>query len=131
MTKLTAFDKLNILFKSRVIKEMTIEDLEFWKGFEKIYPSYIRFPETIEFNQHGNEWYANRTKELRDLKKLLKNVDKMINDLFRSPKLKTKPLCAKRSKEVEDYLSKEKERLDKHLNKLKELKQKLGEVSDG
>ncbi len=113
----TNFERFNILFKSRVVKEMTIEDLEFWKGFEKIYPSYVRFPESIEFNQRG---YSNRTKSIRELKDSIKRIDKIIKELFDSS-----TLPAKRSKEVEIYLKKEVQRLELHLNRLKKLKQKL------
>ena len=73
------FDKLNILYKSRAIKEMTIEDLETWEGFDKIYPSDIRFPESIEFYKIG---YCDRKRTIKYLKSCLKRIDKIIKELI-------------------------------------------------
>jgi|LGOV01.1.fsa_nt_gb hypothetical protein len=125
---LTNLEKLRILFRSREIKEMTIEDLEIWEGFEEIYPSYIRFPESIEFNQ---KHYCRRTETIKYLKKIIKNIDKMIKEIIHSPELlkQIRLVPAKRSKEIEKYIIKEKKRLDLHLKRLRKLRlTKLKEV---
>lgn len=116
-------DRLKILFKSKLIKEMCIEDLEIWEGFEKIYPSYVRFPESFEFNRLG---YCNRTKEIKYLKKIIKNIDKIINGLFSSSELikKMRRFPVKRSKEVEKFIRDEEKKLKLHIKGLKKLRQK-------
>lgn len=116
-------DRLRILFKSKIIKEMCIEDLEIWEGFEKIYPSYVRFPESFEYNKSG---YCNRTKEIKYLKKMIKNIDRRINDLFYSSELikKMKIFPVKRSKEAEKFIREEEKRLKLHIRSLKKLRQK-------
>ena len=113
---LTKFDKLNILYKSRAIKEMTIEDLEVWEGFDKIYPSYIRFPESIEFYAAG---YCDRKKTIIYLKEIVKRIDSMIESLIGE-----KLVSATRDKRITEYLQKERARLNEHLIKLRKEREK-------
>ena len=120
---LTVYDKLKILFRNREICSMTIEDLEIWEGFEKIFPGYLRFPETLEFNSQG---FCNRTQRLRECKKRVNGINKVIDELLRSPEAYKglKQIHAKRSKEIDLYLKKEKKRLDLHLKALRRIREK-------
>lgn len=122
---LTKFDKLTILFKSRAIKEMTIEDLEVWEGFEEIYPGWIRFPESLEFVQKGNTFVCNRKKAIKYLKVILKRVDKEIKILL-DGKVDTK-----RQEEFAKFIQSERDRLEKHLEGLRELREKRRMIKDG
>jgi hypothetical protein len=113
------FKQLNMLFRSKVIREMTIEDLEVWKGYDKIYPIYVRFPEILEFNKG---LFCYRKDAIRDCRKLLINVDKYIKNIIGYPEK------GYRDKRIQEYLSKEKIRLEQHLIKLREMRNKRKEL---
>ena len=110
-------DKLNILYRNKVILEMTLEDLEIWKEFNNIYPSYLRFPESVGWN--NNSTIHNRKKCVGYLKMILKRVDKYINQLIthKSPKVY-------RSKEMSLFIKERNKMLKVHLKKLKEVRNK-------
>ena len=103
---------LNRLFRNKVIFEMTLEDLEIWEGYEKIYPSCLRFPESVEWNM--NYTLRGRKKCIKDLKDVLKRVDKYIQEL-----LGLKISRASRDKEVDKFIKKQDKMLKIHLKKLK------------
>jgi hypothetical protein len=58
---------------------MTIEELEIWKGFDKILPSYVSFPEVLELNVQS---FCYRNKEMASLKKIVKSIDESIKKLI-------------------------------------------------
>lgn len=103
-------DKLNILFKSRAIKTLVLEELWIWEGFDKIYPQYISYPEAIDFDKG----FCYRKEQIRFLKSQIVRIDKIVISIL-EPR-------AKRSKEIDKYLDDEKQRLEIHLNRLKELR---------
>jgi len=110
-------DKLNILYKSKVIKEMTLEDLEIWEGFEKIYPFYLRFPESVEWN--WNSTLRNRKKLIKELNQSTKRVKGYIDEL-----LGIKVFRAKSDKQLCKFMKEQKKMLNIHLKKLKEIRDK-------
>lgn len=113
----TKFEKLNILFKSRVVKELTIEDLEMWEGFDRLNIGDIRFPESVEISGGNVYWYINRKKALKSTKECLKNIDKMIHEI-----LQDRPLIYKRDSEVKQFIHNEQIKLEEHLIKLREIR---------
>ncbi len=108
-------EKLNILYRSKVIKEMTLEDLEIWSDFDKIYPSCLRFPESVEWN--WNDTIKDRKGCIKELKGSLRRIDNYIRELSGLKR-------AKPDKRLSLFMEKQKKILDIHLNKLKEIRDK-------
>ena len=108
--------KLGILYRSKVITEMTLEDLEIWKNHKRIYPSCLRFPESVEWNMQSQ---LNRNKCIKDLNSNLKRCDKYIQELI-SPKMPR----GKMSKEMKVFIVNKDKMLKIHLKKLKEFRDK-------
>jgi len=113
--ELTKYQKLNILFRSLVIKEMVLEDLEFWKPFKIVYPSWLRFPETLDFNVNMK---CNRQKAIKEMKNLIICVKQLINEFI---EVKTSNYVHSDPR-VTDYIYQEKKRLEKHLIALRKLR---------
>lgn len=107
-------EKLEILYKSKILKEMCLEDLEIWNGFDKIYPSYIRFPEMLEFNNGGFLW---RKEAIKELKKILKRVNNHIKVLHGNQNIKVK-----RDPLITLELNEQKKRLEIHLIALRKMR---------
>jgi len=110
-------DKLNILYRSKVIKEMTLEDLEIWEGFEKIYPSCLRFPESVEWN--WNSTLRNRKNCIKLLNDSLKRINKYIGEISGF-----KVTRGKSDKKLSLFMKKQEKILESHLRKLKEIRNK-------
>lgn len=110
---LTILEKLNLLYRSKVIKEMTLEDLEIWKEYKNIYPSCLRFPESVEWNWDST--IRNRKECIRNLNKSLKRIEKYIRELIKFPR-------GKSDKELSLFIKKQKKMLKIHLKKLKEFR---------
>ena len=110
-------DKLNILYRSKVIKEMTLEDLEIWEGFEKIYPSCLRFPESVEWN--WNSTLRNKKNCIKLLNDSLKRINQYIGEIsgFKVTRCKS-------DKKLSLFMKKQEEILESHLRKLKEIRNK-------
>ena len=108
-------EKLDVLYRSKIIKEMTLEDLEIWSGFDKVYPSCLRFPESVEWNWKNT--IKDRKGCIKKLKGSLKIIDNYIRELSGLKRTKS-------DKRLFLFMEKQKKILDIHLRKLKEIRDK-------
>ena len=111
-------EHIKIVMKNLIIYEMTLEDLEVWEGFDKIYLSYLRFPETLEFNLHG---YGYRKNFIRDTKQKINACKAFIN----------RHLQYNGQKESSEFINKRKELLEKHLKELKKIRNERLKLAEG
>jgi hypothetical protein len=102
---LTRNDKLDILWKNRVIYQMCLEDLELCKDM-RVRPAFVRFPECFDFSVGG---YINEKRAKSQFTKLLNNISGMINILYRID-----------TKKANEFIENRKKLLELHLEKLKE-----------
>jgi len=105
---------LNILLKNKAIFEMCLEDLNIWKGFEKIYPSYVRFPECFDWGYPL--CYLKRKKAIKDIEQTIKQVDIAIRGT--TGQIKIYPSISSK------FLKERKKLLEKHLKRLRKIRDK-------
>jgi hypothetical protein len=112
------------LLKNRAIYEATIEELNIWDGFEKILPSYITFPECLDFNMKG---YCRRTREIKRLKNIIDSIDNNTKKLIKTKEFIMSYHAYQRAK-ISPEFEERKRKLNLHLIKLRELREKRKEV---
>jgi len=112
------------MLRNRAVYEIVKEELEIWEGHKKFYLKYSIYPEVLQFNQQG---WCYRKNALKQMKDAIKRIDKVVKQLLTSDTFKhIKKYSYKTTKdpESEEELKRAERFLEKHLQKLREMRKK-------